>query len=352
MGDPARISILLDEPHARPPAPAGEEAAPPLELRAGERIFGTVDVLPLEDVEFSSFRIGLFWHTEGKGNPVTGSGRVIPLSDEGVWKSGERVRFNFSLHAPWGPVSYAGRILKVVWSLEARLDRSMLVPDFHEGIPVHLRADPDAEGVDLGPKPQKKEELEAVKRGLGGVWSTLAVLLLVGGVVFGASHGWEMERAERFFLMLMLAGGFLLMLMGIWGRLGRGKLGEPAIQLSTTELRLGEAIRFSLAMRPERRTELRSLDAILECEERVVHGHGQYRSHHRKVVFERRISLAEDLLVEPHRGFRRKGVLTLPEDAPPSFGAPDNQVVWWLRFQGDIVGWPDWNEPFLLTVRP
>ena len=149
-----------------------------------------------------------------------------------------------------------------------------------------------------------------------------------------------------------IAAGDPLSLKGIWGRLGRGKLGEPTVKLSTTELRRGAEILFSLVLRPEQRPEIRSLEAVLECEERVVHGHGQYQSHRRKSVFEKRLSLAKDLVVEPHRSLRKKGTVTLPEDAPTSFGAPSNQVVWWLRFQADIVGWPDWKEPFLLTVRP
>ncbi len=149
-----------------------------------------------------------------------------------------------------------------------------------------------------------------------------------------------------------MGGGMLLTFKGLWGRLGRGKLGEPAVQLSTTELRRGEEIRFSVMVRPEQATELRSLEAILECEERVTQGFGQYQTHHRRTVFERRLSLAKNHHVDPSKGLRRKGTVTLPLDASPSFGAPYNQLVWWLRFQGDIVGWPDWKEPFLLTVWP
>ena len=105
-------------------------------------------------------------------------------------------------------------------------------------------------------------------------------------------------------------------------------------------------------MRPEKKTELRLLEAILECEERVIHGHGQYQGRHKRTVFEQRMTLAKSTVMEPHRGFKKKGAVTLPLDAAPSFGAPYNQVIWWLRFRGDIVGWPDWREPILLTVWP
>jgi len=350
MADSVRMTIVVDEPPVPGPAGGGESGT--LHLIAGQQVAGEVQVTPLEDLDFDAFRIGFRWHTEGKGNRATGIGGSVCLAEEARWRAGERVLFPFSLNAPAGPLSYQGRILKVLWDLEARLERSMLKGDVRESLPVHLTANPEAEEVDLGPSPQKRSQLEAAKRGLGRIWITFAVVLFLGGLVFGASHGWDLGAGQKILLSRLLGGGFLFMIRGFWGRLGRGKLGEPTVHLSTTDVRLGEAIRFSLAMRPEQRTELRSLDVILECEERVVHGHGQYQSHHRKVVYEKRISLAEGLLIEPHRGLRRKGTLTLPEVGPVSFGAPDNQVVWWLRFQGDIVGWPDWKEPFLLTVRP
>jgi hypothetical protein len=352
MADLVRVSFFFDEPPGpvSPLDPGGGH--PTLELKTGQPLSGSVQVHAVEDLEFEELKLEFLWNTEGKGNRVTGAGGSVLLAPASHWRAGEEHRFPFSMNAPLGPVSYGGKILRVVWNLSATFDRAMLKTGIKESLPVRLIPDPESEGFDLGPRPQKRTELEAVKRGLKGLWVTFAIVLFLGGVLFGASQNWELEGAERFLLFGLLAGGFLMMLIGIWGRLGRGKLGEPTVNLSTTELGLGEAIRFSLALRPEQRTELRVLEAVLECEERVVHGHGQYQSHHRRVVFEKRLSLAEDLLIEPHRGLRRKGTLTLPEDGPPSFGAPHNQVVWWLRFRGDIVGWPDWKEPFLLTVRP
>jgi len=323
-----------------------------LELKAGEQVSGTVEVKVLEDVEFDSFRIGFLWHTEGRGNRATGHGGHTLLKSEGEWRAGDHMSFPFSVCAPKGPLSYKGKLVNVVWELEGRVCRSMLYSDVRECIPVSLDADPESAEHDLGPTLPTAAAMEAVKRGLGGAWFTLGVILLLGSVVFGVLRNWDFLSWERGALVLTIAGGLLLTLKGMWGRLGRGKLGEPAIQLSTTELRRGEEILFSLVLRPEQRTELRSLDVVLECEERVVRGHGQYRSHRRKTVVSKTISLSKDHVVEPHRGLRKRGAISIPEDGPISFGAPDNQVVWWLHFRADIVGWPDWNEPHLLTVRP
>jgi hypothetical protein len=350
MADPVRFALSIQEPEER--ILTGEGRSDPLVLETGQLVRGVLETEALEGVEFRELQVRFLWHTEGKGNRTAGDGETQTLERSGTWAEGDRRTFPFEIPSPQGPMSYSGKILQVLWTLEARLDRSLLKPDLTLGLPVILWGSPEPEHANLGPVPQKKSELEAFKRGLSGLWMTFGVVLMILGVIFGAAHSWEFSSFGRWLMFLLLAGGLGLTTKGMWGRLGRGKLGEPTVKLSTTELRRGEELRFSVAIRPEQRTDLRTLEAILECEERVVQGHGQYQSHHRRTVFEQRLSLAKNLSIEPHRGLRRNGSLTLPEDAPPSFGAPFNQVVWWLRFEGDIVGWPDWKEPFLLTVWP
>jgi hypothetical protein len=313
---------------------------------------GRVTFEVLQDVEFREAQVRFLWHTEGKGNRVTGESGTESLARGGKWLAGSSHGFSFEITAPDGPLTYKGRILKVLWVLQARLDRSLLKPDVVESVPMVLEGTPDPDRASLGPVPQEKDKLEAVKKGRVGTWVTVGSLFMVLGLLYGASQGWELQAAGRWITILLVGGGILITLKGFWGRLGRGKLGEPTVRLSTTELRRGEEVRFSVSLHPEQKTELRSLEVILECEERVVHGHGQYQSRHKRTVFEKRVTLAKDLLIEPHRGLKRKGSITLPPDASPSFGAPYNQLIWWLRFRGDVAGWPDWREPVLLTVWP
>lgn len=353
MPDAARLRLSLEEPAL----PGGEmvdsaSGGPPLVLEPGQPVRGRVAVEALEDVEFREFQVRFLWHTEGRGNRVTGDGGTKTLARDGAWAAGTRHEYAFELRAPGGPLSYDGSILKVVWALEARLDQSLLRPDVVEGIPVRLQGSPEPEQSSLGPIPQEKEKLEAVKKGRVGTWVGVGSLFILMGVIYGAAHSWELGTPGRVTAVLLMGGGLLISLRGWWGRLGRGKLGEPTVQLSTTELRRGEEIRFAVSVRPEQRTDLRSLEVILECEERVTHGHGQYQTRHKRTVFEQRLVLAKDVVIDPHRGFKKKGTLTIPQDGAPSFGAPHNQLIWWLRFRGDIVGWPDWQEPVLLTVWP
>lgn len=351
MADPVRLTLSIQDP------PFGEvdgSSSQPTELvlEPGQIVYGRVEVEVLEDVEFREAQVRFLWHTEGKGNRVSGESGTETLARGGKWLAGTTHGFSFQIAAPNGPLTYRGKILKVLWSLEARLDRSLLKTDLIEGIPVILEGRPDPELASLGPIPQEKDKLEAVKKGRVGTWVAVGSLFILMGLFYGAANGWELQTPGKVTTVLLVGGGLFTTLRGFWGRLGRGKLGEPTVNLSTTEVRRGEEIRFSLAIRPEQKTEIRSLEVILECEERVVHGHGQYQSRHKRTVFEKHLTLAKDQTIEPHRGLKKKGTLTLPLDAAPSFGAPHNQVIWWLRFRGDIVGWPDWREPVLLTVWP
>ena len=353
MADPVRFTLFIQDPTAPASAPSESAANQPfLVLEPGQTVKGRVTVEVLEDVEFREVQLRFVWHTEGKGNRVSGEGGAETLARGGTWTAGTSHGFSFEISAPRGPLSYKGKILQVLWTLEARLDRSLLRPDVVEGIPVLLRGAPDPEHACLGPSPQEKSRLEAVKKGRAGSWIAVGSVFLLIGIVYGAAHGWELQGPGKLTVFLLLGGGLFITLRGFWGRLGRGKLGEPTVHLSTTEVRRGEEIRFSVSIRPEQRTELRSLEVVLECEERVVHGYGQYETRHKRTVFEQRLTLAQELVIEPHRGLNRKGALTLPLDAAPSFGAPHNQVIWWLHFRGDIVGWPDWKDPVLLTVWP
>ena len=58
----------------------------------------------------------------------------------------------------------------------------------------------------------------------------------------------------------------------------------------------------------------------------------------------RRVSAGETVALE--------GSITVPEDAPPSFEAPDNKVRWTVTTELDIEGWPDLEDEQVLTVFP
>lgn len=65
------------------------------------------------DAPPESVTLYLFWHTTGKGD------RDVGVADQVVYDNPAAVDAQiFSLRAPDGPYSYAGRLISITWSLE------------------------------------------------------------------------------------------------------------------------------------------------------------------------------------------------------------------------------------------
>ena len=190
MPDPIRLRLVIDEPSAPGGAPPGASTEVPfLVLQPGQEVAGHLEVEVFEEVDFRDLKVRFMWQTDGKGNRVTGEGGAVTVARDEGWKPGDTARFPFTIQAPWGPLSYGGKVLKVLWVLEARLDRSLLKQDVVESIPVLLQGTPPLEFASLGPIPQEKDRLEAVKKGRVGTWVGVGSVFLLMGVLFGAASG-------------------------------------------------------------------------------------------------------------------------------------------------------------------
>lgn len=76
-----------------------------------------------------SLEIVLFWHTEGKGSRDSGVAERIVREDPG-----ERGEMDFSFTLPEAPVSFSGKLIGLIWSVEALFPREKL----HEHIDFTL----------------------------------------------------------------------------------------------------------------------------------------------------------------------------------------------------------------------
>ena len=198
VADPVRLTLSIQDPALRwERRRCPQQKVPVLILEPGQIVNGRVEVEVLEDVEFREAQVRFLWHTEGKGNRVTGERGTETLARGGKWYRRHKPRILLRLAAPWGPLTYEGKILKVLWALEARLDRSLLKSDVVESIPVRLEGTPDPELASLGPVPQEKEKLEAVKKGRVGTWVAVGSLFILMGAPLwgrqrlGSPDAWE-----------------------------------------------------------------------------------------------------------------------------------------------------------------
>jgi len=78
----------------------------------GETVEGTVGWR--FNVAARSVELHLLWYTEGKGEQDVGVVASVPLADPGR----NEVR-PFQIRLPAGPFSFSGRLISLVWALEA-----------------------------------------------------------------------------------------------------------------------------------------------------------------------------------------------------------------------------------------
>lgn len=81
-------------------------------FRPGEIIGGTVSWELAEPP--ASLELSLFWYTEGKGDRDVGVSANVLFEQPGP--SGIR---NFQMRLPAGPYSFSGKLISLVWALEA-----------------------------------------------------------------------------------------------------------------------------------------------------------------------------------------------------------------------------------------
>lgn len=81
-------------------------------FRPGETITGTVR-WALEEAP-SEFAVRLFWYTRGKGTEDVGVVDEVPVTVGDA--AGEQT---FSFRLPAGPYSFSGRLISLMWSIEA-----------------------------------------------------------------------------------------------------------------------------------------------------------------------------------------------------------------------------------------
>ena len=81
-------------------------------FRPGDEVEGTVrwrlDQPP------RSLELRLFWYTQGKGDQDVGVVENLPLAEPGL--EGSR---SFLFHLPAGPFSFSGKLISLLWAIEA-----------------------------------------------------------------------------------------------------------------------------------------------------------------------------------------------------------------------------------------
>ena len=330
-------------------------------VRGGEPVCGEVLVKPTVDVRCEALVLCLSWRTAGRGNRDACLEREETLYS-GPWSAEQTLRYPFSFPLPHRPLSHDGELLRIEWVLTARASVPWAMdPESEIVFEVRRGLSPPRDARTVPPMPpmtaQQKQGVETASLltrllpglagcGIAGV-GTVAALVGVATAATGQLQG----------VLAAITGGLFIFfgLRNAWNAggtsLARRRLKDITINIASTNARPGEALRVSAGFRPAQALAVRDIRLRLILRESASTGVDDNRTTHTHdhVFSSKQLSGPSSFAAEER--FDGETILAIPPDAPPSFSATSNRLLWLVQLDIDIDDWPDLNEshPFLVS---
>ena len=148
----------------------------------------------------------------------------------------------------------------------------------------------------------------------------------------------------------MIVGGSRMALRASGNAVARRKIKDIQLQIAPRSLRPGQEFRVAVDFRPAQDTSVREVRLRLILRELASFGSGAHRTTQavEKVYASAQICGARDFMAEELFSAAHK--LALPPDAPHSFSARSNRLLWLVQLDIDIDDWPDLTEPHPILV--
>jgi hypothetical protein len=318
--------------------------------KLGEAIAGKVQVLARETFHCRKITLLCAWRTQGRGNKAAGGEEGMAFADDAKFQAGELKEWPFQFAARRGPVSYQGQHLNVEWYLRAQVDIPVAVDVIKEE-KFMLAPGDISEEVVLG---TEDENAEAAAPSSFKARMTMAKMLAVPFFVLGVAMI-VLGGANLVALLLGAAitgfGGWQLFMM-LRNKLAQQKVKAMEVKVHPDKIRAGHSVACSFLFDSRDARRLRKITATLKAEERVVSGAGGLKNTHAHKVYETVLERSNQDGVAFGDKTEIKIPVPIPANAPSTFRAPDNALIWSIRVQIDIPDWPDWVQEFPITVVP
>jgi SpoOM protein len=324
---------------------------------AGGALRGTV-VIENVDEQALGVDLSLIWRTSGEGSVDQGNTddkQRLAMPPRGPDGS---ARLPFSFTVPLGPVSYFGEIIEVRWFVRASVDIAwardpkdeveviVLPRDGRHSLQAGggYRSPPQLQPIrhDLGPSAVAGHTRRS-RNGLG--FGTGAVALSVGAIfMWGGWPGYIVAPIAA----LILGGGLV---NAARRRAARRALGSPHVEIDRGESQPGGTVVARVVLHPADDVEVSEVSATLMCKETAVKSAGSSSTTHNHIVAANLVSLVRVANEPGESSHVYEGTLTVPASAPPSFGSPNNDVLWTVEFSVE-AGEHKITEEIVLSVQP
>ena len=351
------IEIRFDRPDARYPL--------------GEEVTGRVVVKAEHDFNFAFVRITYGWRTHGRGDRDRGSEitRVLVSDDQIFMRKGERREFPFRF-APMGPATYHGHKLNVDWYVTAYADSPSAGTSLRCEQDFLLLAVPPPDGTIPGndnipvsdlprwsPELQGLQELEGEEftmksAGSSSAEGVLSALLVLCIIAAGVSFVWALWFSGGLRLWVTLAAAVMigLLMVTINTTAYQQKLEVTECYVEPQVVFAGGKVICRLEFQVQRDVFLHNIAAGLSGLEVVTIGFGTASTREEHEFIKKGFVKTFDEQLSPGRTISFECALPVPADAPPSFESNNNQIVWSIKLDANLRGWPGLHRNFSLTV--
>ncbi len=327
--------------------------------QVGEMVTGHLDVVVNADCTCNGLKISRYWQTHGRGNRASG-GQDEEILFTGQWRPGQTDRYPFEFEVPAGPLTYHGHYLNVDWYLHATADIPWAFdPKTTEEFIVE-KGDAD----ELGDHPLgdrlASHPMQAMASTMGlACGLAFGAFFLVPGCIFSVvmtilsiSEGQPMMLIGAGMGLVFALVGIVLAFFALRNTIAQRKLGPVTVTLEPDRVNAGQESRLHVHFSPKSAADLNGLTATLRGKEVVVSGSGTNRSTHSHIFHNEQYTLLESERVAAGEDVDRDVLIEVPGDAPASFAAPDNRLVWEVEVHVDIKSWPDFKSSQGVIVLP
>lgn len=335
-------------------------------VRPGEPITGNIELVCPDAKRLDELSITLGWNVETPGEPQGARGTPFVIAKQVQIVANEGQFFRFEIPSPTGPLTYHGHILSVHWTLraeaklgwaqreraEARIsliawteeERALSVRSYRMGRPQQSLA------YYPGPLPEIVHEKNDESRGIEHP--------IVGVALAGATVALVLLHANpytRIFALLLLVGGLSTLFAHLPRRTLRRRLGPPQLDVHPEIVRAGDMMTVSVAFRPTRAEVLSELIFSVHATEvatRPSSEPDEPRIYRHSLHVERRVVDRDRLQLEGSRVTVIQEIFHIPDSAPPSFGAPHNELRWEVTATVRTADLLTWKQSRRILVFP
>lgn len=191
------------------------------------------------------------------------------------------------------------------------------------------------------------------------LWTGMSCMFFLAGLgavvlAFGASESPGPVMLSLLFplvSLLFVAIGIGLLVFAVRPLIAAARVNKPEIALSNASPRIGEDLVLTYRQTFKRATDVASIALQLIFRESATYQRGTDS-----------VTVTDDKVIqqfdypgrryEAGEPFNVRREVRIPDDAMHSFTATHNKLLWFIRAQIKMQGWPDFVEEYALTVLP